>query len=878
VKHKSVVVKGLLLLSLLCPSKTKEADLVGVQLRFNDQPYSAENPVVTLPVGRANQLGLEVASHFLAGRTLRVVLTRILPTGEEISEKNTLDESHRQLRFELGPMAAPPVYDYEAGLVYQRGYGLFLSLEDDRNRKVAVWQFHQSLAKEAFVSKASPGMGGVELPVRPIYLRAGTEERVIFDPKLGAPGPLSLRLAQGVLLDPNDLQIQVRLNPGETPDRMMGTLRVLSEKGKELWRKEIAVQTQEGWQTFRLQPNNWAVGDYSVELRPFVGAKDWPDGPRVVYRRRPIEGDALLVSPFAPWKLRRDPARNEIAVTDFRNAYQRWGTSELDSSRWGWRTESPGQVALLLKGDFTDEPLTFRFPTRGSYAVFARFKDAGGLIQVGREKLIRAAAATFLGSETFFAAADLTNEEIRIYPGSHPQKWKDSKGLLAALVALRLVPVTAESVQSFYREMANPPVPMMAVDDWAEYFGLPWSRLLPDQFASIVCGQAEIGFRTLGWSVGRSWLEYHSQLPHAKLFPCVPYEAAKAVFDVSAYDYGRRIVMINQYDPLKEVYQARASCQAEIWPWLPMQRHYGAKSYGGMFACPFYRDHPQWWRIAKDGSDSIGLSFFFPEVRKERVDILLEVAEKGADGLVVGCDRQVPMLLYNSEMVKAYRQKTGVDPLKIDAAHGKVYEEWIRWRADFFTQVLRDLQQGLEPIRTKLGKRIPVAIRIPSGGLFFNLAQGLDVEQWCRERLIDQIQLDPLEDLGGRGRHDIRPYLGVARRYGISVIGGMGSTSFLVGLDGNPGGLVPGLKRALGLLQAGVDGMDTYETEVLALADSVRFAVTLFGHPERLKNFLKDSNIEACFPIDANTAAAGHDNHSRWGSGWDVYGYGPKSL
>ena len=109
--------------------------------------------------------------------------------------------------------------------------------------------------------------------------------------------------------------------------------------------------------------------------------------------------------------------------------------------------------------------------------------------------------------------------------------------------------------------------------------------------------------------------------------------------------------------------------------------------------------------------------YFFPEVRQERLDILLEVSRKGVDGLLIGCCRQAPMLLYHPEMVKT-QQQTGINPLEIDASTGETYNDWITWRANFFTQLLRDLSSELVTMEKELGKKIPVAVRIPATGFF----------------------------------------------------------------------------------------------------------------------------------------------------------------
>jgi len=176
-------------------------------------------------------------------------------------------------------------------------------------------------------------------------------------------------------------------------------------------------------------------------------------------------------------------------------------------------------------------------------------------------------------------------------------------------------------------------------------------------------------------------------------------------------------------------------------------------------------------------------------------------------------------------------------------------------------------------------------IRIPCNGLRLNMAQGLDVETWCREGLVDLIDLDPLEEAPGEGSQDVRPYLAMGRKHGIPVIGGIGSTAFrdlrMFGLQTwSCSVITPGLKRARGLHRAGVDGVSTWETEILTWTDPVRFTVALHGHPEELARFFDQSNIEAVHPVDAGNAAAGHDNHSVWRPGrvWSMSGFGGRSL
>ena len=860
----------------------------GVKLSFDGVDLDPAGRELQLVPGVHHRLSftvLEPGDPEFQGR-----VTRRLPFGRTVTETRSF---RRRISFDLGPLTAPGRYEFEAGAVYFRGYRIELQVTVRDWTK--TWVFRQQLSREVTTERLGMGEGG--LPVKALRFVDGGPERVVFDPKLASANLISLRMHPDVLLHQDRLSLLAEIRPGAGPERVEGEMRISDASGKSLWTRELTLTRQEGIRKVPVPVEGWPDGNYRVQFLPKVGGRLWPDGPALDYRRRTEPPDSLPLTPLATWRLRIDPGRPEIRVRNFRRAHGRWGDSPLDAESWEWKPLPNDGVALVGRGDYTSPPVTLRPPVEGTYAVFLGTGGSGLHVQVGREGLIRDAPPTQLGEETFVTAADLTGEVIRFYSAGDPGRWLDWKkaGQQRGMATLlRLVPVTPQSARKLKNRMSSPPTPLSAVNDWACYFDVVWARLLPDQFRSIACGQSELGFGAIGWSVGRSWVEYHSRLPRTTRFPCASYEEAKQNRDFSPHDYGRRIHMINEYDALTQVNGTREDCRAQVWPWLAMQRHYGADRYGGIFASEFYRRHQQWWRIAKDGSDSRGLSYYFPQVRKERVDILLEVAEREADGLLVGCDRQVPMLLYNPEMVAAYRKATGVDPRKIDVSAGRPYRDWVRWRADFFTQVLRDLKAGL----AALDRTVPVAVRIPAAGLFHNLAQGLDVERWCREKLVDQVQLDPLQDLRGQAGQDIRPYLDLGRLYGIPIVAGMGASAY-IGAGGThswthvnaqdgsllvPRGgagltnLVPGLKRALGLIKGGADGIDAYETELLAQVDPIRFLVAMYGHRSQMEEFLRESNLESVAPVDADNAASGHDNHSRWVVGWTLEGFGAKSL
>lgn len=266
---------------------------------------------------------------------------------------------------------------------------------------------------------------------------------------------------------------------------------------------------------------------------------------------------------------------------------------------------------------------------------------------------------------------------------------------------------------------------------------------------------------------------------------------------------------------------------------------------------------------AADSGDHAGqlMSFCFPEIREDKVKPLVEAAERGVEALLLCAIRLAPLMDYHPEMVAAYRTTYGIDPLEISDSSSRDYRHWIRWRADFFTCVLRELRLALEPVEERLSRRVRVGMRIPSSGIDYNLAEGMDVVRWLDEGLVDYLQVACLESRGGSdcNSHDVIPYVELGKRYGIPVFGGIGAT-----WSRTPEALPAVFRRVRGLHRAGVDGIEVYESETIARCSSYRWATPLFGQPDALSEFIENSNLDACYPVNASTCLYGCDNHCRW--------------
>ena len=306
------------------------------------------------------------------------------------------------------------------------------------------------------------------------------------------------------------------------------------------------------------------------------------------------------------------------------------------------------------------------------------------LMQGERDGSAPACSMLALGPEfgpVFVCAREFAGEAIELRAENLPR---------AGIRALRAIPVTEASARSFLDQTTRLPVELRGIADWWDYFD-EHSRTELDQIEMILAGQREVGMTSLSWAIGRSCLLYHSRLAQADLFPGVP-----LTDDILARypHFAAWRSMVHDHDTFGYVLSRRHHHGLRIDAWLTMNRHYSPSSYGGVLTSSWARQHPEVKRYPKhtDEPDVSRVEFFFAEARRERVDILVEAAGLGPDGLTIGCCRQPPMAGYNPAMVAEYRRVAGVDPRTLDYTDGEPFHRWLRWRCRGLTELLRELR------------------------------------------------------------------------------------------------------------------------------------------------------------------------------------------
>ena len=171
---------------------------------------------------------------------------------------------------------------------------------------------------------------------------------------------------------------------------------------------------------------------------------------------------------------------------------------------------------------------------------------------------------------------------------------------------------------------------------------------------------------------------------------------------------------------------------------------------------PFWRDHPEWRCRDRDGDSITRLSMAYPEVRKFYVDLFLELADYGVEGVQLINTRRPPFVLFEPPVIEDFKKEYGVDPreLPVDLdGHGRLKgattgldyphdERLERHWAKYVTTFMRELREALDSKRRPDGGRLGIVANV-LGDAAYNRSGGLDLETWAREGLADILVATP---------------------------------------------------------------------------------------------------------------------------------------
>ncbi|MCZ7644868.1 MAG: family 10 glycosylhydrolase [Planctomycetota bacterium] len=155
----------------------------------------------------------------------------------------------------------------------------------------------------------------------------------------------------------------------------------------------------------------------------------------------------------------------------------------------------------------------------------------------------------------------------------------------------------------------------------------------------------------------------------------------------------------------------------------------------------FALEHPEYQEVNLRGERLRSrLCFFHEGVRRYKLRVLAEILARGFDGVMLDFwrrglhehgrlvdERNVSILGFDPLILKAFESRHGFRP----DAEANADPRWIRYRADYITELVRRLAKQVH------ARRKPVAALVHPA---HNLEAGLlDVERWGREGLVDNL-------------------------------------------------------------------------------------------------------------------------------------------
>jgi uncharacterized lipoprotein YddW (UPF0748 family) len=268
----------------------------------------------------------------------------------------------------------------------------------------------------------------------------------------------------------------------------------------------------------------------------------------------------------------------------------------------------------------------------------------------------------------------------------------------------------------------------------------------------------EAGIRKVYW---RSFLGARAHY-HSRLEP-VAYGAEG--IERPGFEAGpRRAYDLREWDPLRDAVEVAHELGLKLSAWSTFYE----ETHVQLATTRFAEQHPEYAWVARDGRQRRSkLSFAYPEVREYKRALLLEQADYGVDDLCLDFFREnqtyqerherltpkqevdlngVCLYGYEPAMVEAFQQAFGVDPHTLDNAD----ERWIRFRAGFLTQFLRELRPELQRRGITLSAKVRSMELIQAPFPYWepeaaptNSLRGsfVDWPTWVSEGLLDEVMV-----------------------------------------------------------------------------------------------------------------------------------------
>lgn len=154
------------------------------------------------------------------------------------------------------------------------------------------------------------------------------------------------------------------------------------------------------------------------------------------------------------------------------------------------------------------------------------------------------------------------------------------------------------------------------------------------------------------------------------------------------------------------------------------------------FSSKFYKAHPEWRCVDRDGTPAMYMSYAVPEVRRQVLAIYKETLELQPEGVGILFHRGMPMILWEEAFCTRFREKYQADARAVPEDDPRILD----LRAEIMTEFLSEIRALLDETARSQGRTKPYTISL---GTFSreedNQKFGIDLPRWIAKGLVDEL-------------------------------------------------------------------------------------------------------------------------------------------
>jgi hypothetical protein len=189
-------------------------------------------------------------------------------------------------------------------------------------------------------------------------------------------------------------------------------------------------------------------------------------------------------------------------------------------------------------------------------------------------------------------------------------------------------------------------------------------------------------------------------------------------------------------NPLKVAREAAKAQGAEFHVMLRPAGWVGSMPYEETFNSKFFHQHPEWRAVDKDGTPTFYMSYAYPQVRQQLLDIFAETLELQPEGVGFVFNRGMPLMLWEDAFCDRFKQMHHADAKTVPDDDPRIHAT----RAAVMTDFLKEVRALLDETAKKQGRAERYKISL---GTFSNKEDntrwGLDLENWIKLGLVDEL-------------------------------------------------------------------------------------------------------------------------------------------